>query len=187
MEPALSNLKLSMQSVRPALSLRPHTGRLWLDALYLLIIGALHHSVVPSLTRSTLIVDLMTPWLVACFVTETLPRGAFLGLLGALVLETHSAAPAGLYLCAYWVIAVVLYLTRGTLSWRHAFPWLVTFAVAELWVIGFESFVIAVGEGQMPFDWVRLLTQAARVAVAVLFGMLVSRRLRTADLDEEPL
>jgi hypothetical protein len=192
MENGLSHLMLSIKSVRPTLSLRPHTGRLWLDLLYLLVIGALHHTVLPSLSRSLVVVDLMTPWLIACFVTETLPRGALLGLVGAMIVETHSAAPAGLYVCAYWVIAVVLYLTRSTLSWRHAFPWVVTFAVGELWVVGFESFVTAVNAGGQPtsaplafVDWSRLALGGTRVIIAVALGMLISQRLRTIDFEED--
>jgi len=102
------------------------------------------------------------------------------------ILETSSAAPQGLYLSAYWVILVVLYLTRATLSWRHAFPWLVTIGLAELWVIAFEVFVTFVNEGGMKVDSGFLLAQVLRVLLALAFGMIASRRLRHHDFLEQP-
>ncbi len=185
METTLSRVKFALSAARPWLRFRPHSGRLWLDLIYLLIVGALHFTMIPTLTGSWLPIDLMTPWLITCFVSEPLPRGALLGLAGAIILETHSAAPAGLYVCAYWVIATVLYFTRFTLSWRHIFPWVVTFFLGEIWVVGFETFVGAVNEGGYQFDWKFVLAQIARVLAAVALGLLLSHRVRLSGVAEE--
>ncbi len=156
---------------------RPYTRRLWLDLVYLLVIGAVHHTVLPSFTRHLFVIDLMTPWIVATFVVASLPRAAILGGCAALILETHSAAPAGLYICAYWIIAVVLHLTRSTLSWRHIFPWLVTLALSELWVMIFESFVSGVNEGAVRFDPMHLAKQGLRLLTSTLAGLLMAKRI----------
>ena len=161
---------------------RPYTRRLWLDLVYLLLIGALHHTVLPSFTRHLFVIDLMTPWIVATFVVATLPGAILLGVVASLILETHSAAPAGLYLCAYWVVAVSLHLTRTTLSWRHLFPWVVTFAVSELWVMVFESFVSGVSVGAVHFDPVHLAKQGLRLLTSTVAGVLMARRI----IDDDP-
>jgi hypothetical protein len=175
MDATLNRLKTFAVASRPWFALRPASGRLPLDLVYLIIIAALHHTVLPTLVGHVLLVDLVTPWLVATFVLAPLGRGALIGALGALIVELHSTSPVGLYLCAYWVIAVILRLTRSTLSWRHAFPWAVTFAAAEAWVIGFESFVIGVSEGFARFTLGYVVVQAARLGLAVLIGMLLAR------------
>lgn len=186
MDTTLSRLRHATAAALPWVKIRPYTGRIVLDLVFLLIVGALHETVLPSLVGSVLLVDLMTPWLVTTFVAAPLPRALLLGTFGALILETHSAAPAGLYVTVYWMIAVVLRITRGTLSWRHAFPWAVTFLVSELWVILFESFVIGVGDGGNPFDLRYVLTQAARLVASVLLGMLLCRRFMELGVGEEP-
>jgi hypothetical protein len=175
--PARVRFRAFGEALAPYVALRPYTHKLWLDVCFLLIIAALHHTVLPSFTRHLFVVDLMTPWIVATFVVATLPRAIFLGGIAALLLETHSAAPAGLYLCAFWVIAVVLHLTRSTLSWRHVFPWLVTLAASELWVMIFESFVSGVSEGSLRFDAVHLARQGLRLFTSTFAGLILARRI----------
>jgi len=185
METTLTSSRSLKGRLKNALHFSPCTGYLGLDVALLLVVGALHFTVLPCLTRSWVLIDLMTPWLVTTFVAAKLPRAALLGLLGALILETHSAAPAGLYICAYWVILVALYLTRGTLSWRHAFPWLVTFVLSELWVIGFETFVLTVDAGLSPLAPHYLITQAVRLVLAVGIGLWLSQRFMATGIAEE--
>lgn len=185
MEDTFSRLRETAVHVRPWLVPRPASGKLYLDILFLLLVGALHHTILPSLFGSFVLIDLMTPWLVTTFVAAPLPRAIVTLIVGALVLETHSAAPAGMYIAAYWVICVALRLTRSTLSWRHAFPWLVTFIVAEAWVILFETFVMSVSEGQLRLSFGYVVAQLVRLAVAAFFGMLLSHRLMTIGVGED--
>lgn len=185
MEHTLSRVREAAAQVRPWLVPRPASGKLALDVIFLLLVGALHHTVLPSLFGSVVLIDLMTPWLVTTFVASPLPRAIVTLIVGALILETHSAAPAGMYIAAYWVVCVALRLTRSTLSWRHAFPWLVTFLVAEAWVILFETFVMAVSEGQLQLSFGYVLSQLVRLAVSAFFGMLLSHRLMMMGIGEE--
>jgi hypothetical protein len=186
MDETLQRFKGYAAQAAPYFRVRPASGKLWLDAVFLLFVGVLHHAVAPTFTGNWLYLDLITPWLVVHFVTQSLPRAALLGAIGALILETHVAAPAGLYFCAYWVIIVTLQLTRSTLSWRHAFPWLVTMAAAQAWVIGFETFVRLVNEGPGTFRLEDLLHQLTRLIAASLIGLLLARRFITGDENEEP-
>lgn len=185
MEATRERLRSAMASVLPHLKFRPASGKIWLDVICLLIVGALHFTILPTLTGSWLAVDVMTPWLVTAFVAEKLPRAAFVGLVGSVILETHSPAPAGMYACAYWVTLCVLQLTKATLSWRHIFPWVVTYLLAEVWVIGFETFVGAVYESGYQFDGKFLSGQIARVLASMLIGLILSHRFRALGLAEE--
>jgi hypothetical protein len=177
--------KSAVETVLPHLRFRPISGKLWLDALCLLVVGALHFTIIPTVTGSWLAVDVMTPWLITVFVVEKLPRAALIGFIGSIILETHSTTPAGMYLCSYWVMLCVLQLTRATLSWRHLFPWVVTFLLGEIWVIGFETFVGAVYESGYQFDWKFFSAKLARVLASMLIGLALSHRFRTLGLAEE--
>lgn len=185
MDETLQRFKGYAAQAVPFVRLRPASGRLWLDIVFLLVIGVLHSAVAPTFTGNWLFLDLITPWLTVHFVTQSLPKAALLGAIGALIIETHVAAPAGLYFCAYWVVIVTLALTRSTLSWRHAFPWLVTMTATEAWVIGFESFVRLVNEGPEGFRLEDLLHQGTRLIAAALFGLFLARRFITGDQGEE--
>lgn len=185
MDTTTTRVRAAAHWLMPWVAVRPYTGKMPLDIIYLLLIGALHQTVLPSMVGGVMLVDLMTPWLVTTFVAAPLPRATVLGLLGALILETHSAAPAGLYICAYWVIAVVLRLTRTTLSWRHGFPWMVTFFVTEIWVISFETFVVAVSEGGFHFGFGYALAQIVRLLASTAFGMLLCQGIMAQGLNED--
>ena len=171
-----SQIKQNWMHIREYVRFHPHTGRLWWDVPLLLLIGALHSTVLPSLTASLLAIDLMTPWLVTILIIEKIPRALLFCTLAGLILETHTTAPAGLYLCIYWMITCVIYLTRETLSWRHALPWLLTYVGAQLGVIAFETFVLAISAGSRPFSWTYIYAQLCRLLIAVGIGMLLSRR-----------
>lgn len=185
MERTSSHPRLSVASLKLLLKPQPYTGELSVDIIFLFLIGALHCTILPSLVGRYLLIDLMTPWLICTFVAAPLTHSIVLGILGALILETHSAAPAGMYMAAYWVIMAALWLTRSTLSWRHVFPWAVTFFVTELWVIAFETFVMAVSEGAFHFSFLQLVHQCLRLAVATLLGLALCRRFMSLGVGEE--
>lgn len=183
MELALPKLGRLQEATRALLRFRPYSGRLWVDIILILFVGALHHTVLPSVTRSLVLIDLMTPWIVTTLVVAPLPVGATLALLGAVVLETHSAAPAGLYLCSYWVILAVLHLTRSTLSWRHAFPWLVTLVVSQVWVMSFETLVLLIGDSALTGRYV--FAQIFRLLLGTLCGWWLCQPFMLSGAYEE--
>ena len=183
---SLYRLRPYWKRLPPWLRFRPVAGPLWYDVVLILIVGALNQTVLPSLLHGFLPVDLMTPWLVTTLVLASLPRGLFITVLGALILETHSVAPAGLYLCAYWMIAAAVHLTRGTLSWRHALPWLLTFVFSQLWIIAFEAFVLSVTVGDLAsLDWTSLALASLRLIIGVGIGLLLAQRSVASGLEPE--
>lgn len=185
MERTSGHPRLSLASLKLLLKPQPYTGELSVDIIFLFLVGALHSTILPSVFGRYLLIDLMTPWLVCTFVAAPLTRSIVLAILGALILETHSAAPAGVYMVAYWAIMAALWLARSTLSWRHVFPWAVTFFVAELWVIAFETFVMAVNLGDFHFNPVQIVHQSLRLVVATLIGLALCRRFMSLGVGEE--
>ncbi len=118
-------------------------------------------------------------------VKQPLPQSTCLAVIAALALETHSSTPAGLYLCAYWIIANVLYAFRELLSWRHVTPWLLTHLAAAFWVIAFECFVIVVTRGASNLTISYLSVQVARLGIATAFGMFLCRHWLNPLVDTE--
>jgi len=171
--------------IKPLLHFRPVSGQLWFDTLLLLVVGTMHHTVLPSLTSGVFAIDLMTPWIVTTLVLETLPRGLFLAAVGALILETHSAAPAGFYLCSYWVITAVIHLTRDTLSWRHIMPWAFTYGISQLWLVCFSTFVLVVNSGTGIFSWAYLRVQSEMLFTGIGIGLILCHRHLATGIRRE--
>jgi hypothetical protein len=165
--------------------IRPYTGSLSKDFLFLLIISALHYSVIPSIVGRSILVDLLTPWLVVTMVAGSTSKWIFLTLLGAFLMETRTSAPAGMYLTSYWMIGTGIYLTRTSLSWRHYLPWFLTLLIAQLWVILTELFVNHVMLGHWHLSIQEILAQSSRLIFAVGFGMILCRKFRSCELPVE--
>lgn len=162
------------------LRVRPDTDRLWLDIVYLLIIVAAQYTAVPFFMGSWFTVDLITPWLLVAFVKLPPHRYLTLGLIGGLAWETHSSAPVGTYICAYWILGAIILTIRETFSWHHWVPWLSSFAVAQIWIITFEAVVISVSRDPSIFDFYYCFAQLLRTGFTIAFGALLCRRWITA-------
>ncbi len=185
MDESSSAFKVAIRAVRPYLMFRPYTGHLWLDFLLLLIVSALHFTVLPTIIGKIVLVDLLTPWLLTYFIAAPFKKSLVIGVLTALIMETHTSAPAGMYLSLYWVALVTLWLVRVSLSWRHAFPWIVTFAAGELWIVFAEFFVHSVTLSAVSVTLTDLVEYIARIAFAVGAGMIFSQRVRREGIMED--
>lgn len=165
----------------------PHTGRLWLDILLLFAAAIAHHALLPSLVFTGIPIDLLTPWLVVGFVRQHWSKAIVLLLVGALLFELHTAAPAGIYLTSYWILFVIIQLVRDSLSWWHVFPWLVTLAASSTMVVLFETFVRGILSGGLQLPDLQDLGQiGARIVFSTAVGMLLCRRYQLYGLDAEP-
>jgi hypothetical protein len=151
--------------------MRPNCGVLWADIMWLLVVGAIDTHILPSLTDGILPFNLMTPWLVVTFIVSPSYVAFIMLLIGSLLLETSSGAPRGLYMTAYWVIFAVLTLSRKTLSWRHAVPWLVTFFFSSFFVSNFETLLIFLRQDPAQLDFFHFAKQTIRVSLSVIVGM----------------
>lgn len=177
---ALTRLRRTFKKWRP----QPNTGSLGKDLLFILVVGFLQITILPFLFGTLGFLDLITPWLVITFIRQRPLSGHILGLIGALIVETRLAVPAGLYICAYWILANVIFLVRPALSWRYKTPWLVSYALASIWVILFEAFVLNFLQTASLNQPVYIAQQVIRFLVTVSFGMYLSREWMTIDAEE---
>jgi hypothetical protein len=173
-----------VRRLAPYLIPKPWTGRLWLDLTYLLACAAVSQALLSDGPLAGLNLDLLTPWLVTGFILQPLPAAILLGLVGGLVLETHSTAPAGLYVCIYLVAAVVIGLVKNTLSWRHSVPWLVTMLSTAAWFVLFEGFVASVLKGPEILTPMYLLQQLTRIMSVAGIGMICLTWWRSLEVIE---
>lgn len=175
-----ARIKRDLPEYRP----RPHTGRIWLDILYVLLLIALQESILPTLIGPKVTIDLLTPWLAVTFIRQHAWQATMMVILAGFFIESHLSAPAGLYICAYWIMANVIIQARPSLSWRHRIPWLVTFSLSMVWIIFFESFVLIFVKGVddlLPAYW---LAQLFRFLTSLGFGLFLSREWQNLEAEE---
>ena len=85
-------------------------SRLYVQLLMLVLLAVVQLSLLPALSAGYVVSNIITVWVVCNAVFLRLPRALLLALLSALLLETHSSVPVGLYLCAYSTLVVAFAL-----------------------------------------------------------------------------
>lgn len=175
----------SLRLLMPRLLPKPNDNGILLELFFLFVVFVCQEVILAQVFRfDYLVIDILTPWLTIIFIRQRLINNLIYCLFVSFLLETHSATPVGMYLCIYSVIAVTIVNIRGTLSWRHFFPWMVVYGLCTLWVIGFETFVYRYSDTIEMLSMPYWLSSAARVLIAVAIGMILSRRFRQIDAEE---
>lgn len=152
----------------------PGRGSFWLNMAGLLLIVTLQFSVIPSLAGARYL-DFVTPWLTYHFITMRTGSAMLQGIIGSLALELHGSAPAGLYLCAYWVMGLVIISIRQHISWRNPAPWISVMMISQLWIILFELFVYLIKVASLEyFNSDILLTILCRLLFTFMFVLMLS-------------
>ena len=119
-------------------------------------------------------VDVLTPFLVIKCIELKELRSGILMLLAATILEHHGSYPRGMYLSAYWVLLVSLYLMRHHLSWVNRRTWAFVFITSSLWIFSFERFVLVLKLGHMEDMMISTLRDAFfRAFQAIGFGFFL--------------
>lgn len=176
MERVLENSNpTTAQKILSLLWPRPDCGSFPLDLAHLLLLAIIETTIVPHKTLGLFRVDILSPWLFVFFVFGPIHKTLPLAILGGLLQETRSTAPAGLYISAYWSVAVTVYYIRHTLSWRHASPWSITLLSFMAWIISFETLVIAVSQDVSRLNLNYALNQSLRAAIAVAIGLFFAK------------
>ncbi len=154
---------------------RPDCGNFLLDILHLLMLAAIEQTMIPQQTLGVFRIDLLTPWIFVFFVFAPLHKSLPLAILAGLLQETRSIAPAGMYISAYWSLAVTLHFIRHTLSWRHTGPWAVTIVCCMAWIIAFETLVISVTQDPGRLGIKYATAQILRATIATGIGLFFAR------------
>ena len=117
-------------------------NKTYLQLLVLVPLAVLQLAILPRLLPGYVLCNLLTVWVVVSTVLLRLTPAITIALLAALLLETHSAAPRGLYLCAYGTLVGVLHMTKGLVTWNLRSAWLAVIVAAELWLLVLESIAV---------------------------------------------
>jgi len=163
----------------------PDCGNFLLDVLHLLMLAAIEQTMIPQQTLGVFRIDLLTPWIFVFFVFAPLRKSLPLAVIAGLLQETRSIAPAGMYMSAYWSVAITLHFIRHTLSWRHTGPWTVTLVSCMAWIVAFETLVISVTQDPGRLNVKYATAQILRTAIATGIGMFFARTTRPAMPPED--
>ena len=186
LEDILKKSKIDWEKVAFYTYPRPYSGKLWLDVLFLLLIASIEQAVFPRGLFGYIPIDLICPWLIASIILQPFHGALLQAFLGAWILETSTVAPAGMYLCIFFVFAIVIHLVRNSLSWRHRVPWAVTVFLSMMWIVLFESFVIAITRNSQQLGFEYCLSQFARLLISTAFGYLLALDwIRSRHLEEK--
>ncbi len=174
-ESTWDSLRFRLRKAVPYLIPRPSSGIRWLDVTYVLMIGMLQFTILPSLGVNWFRIEFMTPWVVAAAVVQPYSMSLIIGVAAALVTEGRTSVPAGTVICAYTVIINVIFLVRDLISWRRPEPWLSAMGLAILWSVSFEFFVEAMENPEFSISLTYLLQTAGRIAASFAFGILLQQ------------
>lgn len=169
---------------RKELKPRPNSGFFYKDVIYLIMIGFLQNTIIPTLMPWGLTIDLITPWLVITAIRQHALPATILAFLAAFILELNSTIPSGIYIVTYWITVNLIVQVRLALSWRHQIPWTVSYLMAGLWVHAFESVVVFMSQGMEGITLVFLAQQVFKIFTAVCFGMLLCQEWLKFDAEE---
>lgn len=155
---------------RAITALLRNDSRFYLQLLALVPLAVLQLSLLPALLAGYVICNVITVWVVLNAVLLRLPQALTLALLSALLLETHSTAPRGLYLCAYGTLVGALHLIKGLVTWNMRSAWLVVVVAAELWLSVLEHVAVAMPGAEL---WPHSSKYLLRLGGTCLVGYLL--------------
>lgn len=165
---------------------RPHTSNFAIDLVFLVVLICLEETLVSSVLGPHLTVDLLTVW-VACSVLQKQAGPAFVyAVCAALMQESRTSTPAGTYVCAYWILSILIVHFRPVLSWRFFTPWMAMFFAANILVITMSLLVVFVSSSYANFTFWHLVSFLFRIAVGLGFGVYISKDF-IGPYSEEPI
>jgi len=177
----IANSKTRSLGAGPSLISRipkPFSGSEGADYLYLIILATLQTAILPTLLPDYLMIDILTPWITLVFICKKSSSAVIQGFLAAILIETHSATPAGLYICSYWILGTAVTLLRGSMAWHSRVSWVSLIILAQSWVFVTEFFVSFIESQALPTDIYFYIGQGFRIIFAAVFGMFLFQNLR---------
>lgn len=154
----------------------PFTQNYPIDISAVLVLLTVQIRVIPKGWFGSILIDLITPWIVVGFIIQPFRIAAVVAIVAALGLESHSSVPAGQYMACFCVIGCATELVKSTLSWRQDLTWISALLVCQTWVISFELFTITKSQQIAPNDLTFYLQQLVRLILSCIFGYLLANR-----------
>ena len=156
---------------------RPFGINPWVDVCYVGAIAIIQTTILPTFLPRGMVLDLLTAWVAIAIVLLPTSRALPLIVLAGLLVETRSAAPAGLYITAYWMLATAIILSRNAISWTNRSPWLSLVIFCETWMFAAEFLVALLAGQEPPLNYRFYIFQAIRIAISSYFGFVVAMKL----------
>jgi cell shape-determining protein MreD len=164
---------------------RPISERFWLDVIFLLLVCTVQLCILPQLFFNLIYIDLVTPWLAYIFVMQRGEKSLVIALIAALMLETYTLAPMGLYFCIYPLMLAIIVTIREPLSWRHATPWAVTLGVSLAAVAIAEALIRGIIIGSLVWPFITYIEIIARILLSWVSGMMIIFYFLDREVKEE--
>lgn len=110
----------------------PGSKRLRGDLFFILFVMWLQHSFLRGAVFHNFFIDLATPLVTLYSIRSSLRKALTVALTVAFIVETHSAAPFGLFISTFWIIAVSINKIKPHISWRFKSSWVYIFTLSQL-------------------------------------------------------
>ncbi len=165
---------------------RPDSGKLWLDIIYLCFVAAIQFVVDGSLLGRVADIDFITPWLVINWIRMPLAKSMLMAAVGALIIETHSSAPMGLYFSGFFSAVIAITLLKDSISWIYLMPWVSTVAAVCGFAVLLETLAIVLGRDSGQINYWYFFSQFSRLLIAYCSTWIVCHyrfNLRFASLQ----
>ncbi|MEZ4741722.1 MAG: hypothetical protein R3B45_04625 [Bdellovibrionota bacterium] len=153
---------------------RPFCGNEFIDFICLLLISVFQLTIMPSIFPDYIAIDLLTPWITFAFVTLNAPSSIIHAMLAALLIETHSSVPMGMYICVYWVLGSVIISFKENISWHMRSSWISLLIFSQTWVFLAEFCVSFIGSQGLPLTLHFYIGEGFKIIFAPLFGIALS-------------
>jgi len=121
---------------------RPTPGSWFHDFCRVVGLFFVQDTILGAIPFGGLQLDLLSVYVIYAAAFRTMGRAAWVAGLAAYLLETHSAAPIGLYGCVYGALVVILQTLRHHISWHQISTWLMMVFCTELILFLFTCLLI---------------------------------------------
>ena len=166
------------------LSYSPGSSSLSSDFAFLTVLGFLQLTVLQVSAIHPIVVDLMTPAIALLSVTNPLKRALPLSIFAALLLETHTAVPFGLYFCSYWVITVTISLVKAHISWRQVSSWVYVVLSVQGFTLINTALTQHLTANSLAFNLNSIIVYVFQLCFALLLLQLTPRSWLYGDFSE---
>ena len=132
-----------------------------------------------------LIFDLVTPTITLLAIKSKLRHALALAIIAGCLIETHSAAPLGLYISSYWLITVVIKYIKPHISWRYASSWIYIFFASQMLVVTMTTITLYLNYKEIDFRLDYFGQSLFQIMIAIIIFQMLPPKWLEGDFGEE--
>lgn len=149
----------------------PFQGRMIWEVCYVLLLFIIQSNLLNNIFGIS--IDIITPYLAIATILLTPVKALVLISITSFILETHSSAPVGFYLCNYWALASFIFLIKHNIPWHNTSSWISLFTFAQTWLFAWSFFIRFTEEQYLPTSSLFYLEEAFKIFAAIVFGVFL--------------